>query len=386
MLFTQPTAARQLNRLRILNILAQHEGLSRADVSRLLGLNKVSTSEIVDALLAEGMVQETGTRSTAAGRRPMSLALQKERKMVLAIDIGTRNTSIALVNLGGEMLRFERFPTAKEPTPEELAASIIQASSKFLARMKDPKAVSGLAISITGIVEPATGTVLQVPDWKWKSVPLSYALKKHLPFPVLVENNVRSMIMGERWFADIDADTSYFYVNWGEHIGAAWLSDGKITSQDCQFGHIPIGQSGHCRCGAIGCLETLAAGWALVEPYPEVTSVKQLCSMADNDSAIDGELMHAAESLAQGLIFASALFRPDKIIIGGGISALPERYFTTLLRTFERRAASMIREKTSIERSTLGERSGILGIAAMGLDEFIFKRSLLDQLKHHQGA
>jgi predicted NBD/HSP70 family sugar kinase len=108
--------------------------------------------------------------------------------------------------------------------------------------------------------------------------------------------------------------------------------------------------------------------------------------MADNDSAIDGELMHAAESLAQGLIFASALFRPDKIIIGGGISALPERYFTTLLRTFERRAASIIQEKTSIERSTLGERSGILGIAAMGLDEFIFKRSLLDQLKHHQGA
>ena len=382
MRFTQPTAARQLNRLRILNILAQHEDLSRADVSRMLGLNKVSTGEIVDALIAEGMVLEAGTRATAAGRRPTALALQKERKMVLAIDVGTRNTSVALVNLAGEMLRYERFPTAKQPTPEELAATIIQASTKFLSRMKDPKAVSGLAVSISGEVEPSTGTILGLPDWKWESVPLAYALQKHLPFPVLVENNVRSMIMGERWFADIDAQTSYFYVNWGEHIGAAWLSQGKIISQDCQFGHIPIAQSGQCRCGALGCLETQAAGWALVEPYTGVSSVKQLCTMAESDSAIDGELLQAAEALAQALIFASALFRPDKIIIGGGIAALPERYFSMLLRTFARRAPQMIQDKTTIERSALGERSGILGTAAMGLDEFIFKRSLLDQLKH----
>jgi len=382
MRFTQPTAARQLNRLRILNMLARHEDLSRADVSRLLGLNKVSTGEIVDALIAEGMVQETGTRTTAAGRRPVSLALQKERRMVLAIDVGTRNTSVSLVNLAGEMLRYERFPTAKKPSPEELAATIIQTSTKFLSRMKDPKAVSGLAVSVTGVVEPATGTITELPDWEWNSVPLAYALSKHLPFPVLVENNVRSMIMGERWFGDIAQDTSYFYVNWGEHIGAAWLSQGKIISQDCQFGHMPVGQWGQCHCGAIGCLETLAAGWALVEPYPEVTSVKQLCQMALTDSGIDGELMHAAEALAQGLIFASALFRPDKIIIGGGIAALPDRYFTMLSKTFARKAPHMIREKTTIERSSLGERSGILGTAAMGLDEFIFKRSLLDQLKH----
>lgn len=382
--FSQPTAARQINRLRTLNLIATHEELSRADVARMLGLNKVSTGEIVDRLLEEGMLLETGTRTTAVGRRPVALELHKDAKMVLALDIGSRNTSIALVNLAGDMLRFERFPTAKDPKPEQLAATIIQLAQKFLSRMKDSSIVSGMAISINGEVEPATGTILRIPEWKWESVPLAYALKKHLKFPVIMENNVKSMILGERWFANISSDTTYFYVNWGEHIGAAYLAEGKILSHDCQFGHMPVAQSGTCRCGAIGCLETLASGWALVENFPQVSSVKQLCTLAESDGAADSDLLHAAQSLGLALVSASAILRPQRIIIGGGISALPERYFTALKETFQRKAPPMILDSTVIERTSLGDRAGILGTAAMALDEFVFKRTLLDQLKQHQ--
>ncbi|MEA5031777.1 MAG: ROK family protein [Sphaerochaeta sp.] len=382
--FTQPSSARQLNRLRTLNLIATGEDLSRAGVSRLLGLNKVSTGEIVDLLIAEGMVSESGTRTTAAGRRPVALELQKDHNMVMAIDVGTRNTAIALVNLAGEMLRFERFPTEKKPTPEHLAALIIQGTNKFLSRMKDPTVVSGMAVSINGTVEPATGTILQVPQWGWESVPLAYALSKHVPFPVIVENNVKSMVLGERWFANLEADTTCFYVNWGEHIGAAFLSKGTLLLQDCQFGHMPIGQSGKCHCGAFGCLETLAAGWALVEGYDGITSVKQLCTMAESDSAVAGDLLQAAEAMAHALIYAAAILRPQKVIIGGGISALPERYFVALREAFQRKAPPLVSSTTRIERTQLGDRAGILGTAAIGLDEFVFKRSLLEQLKHHQ--
>lgn len=384
MRFSQPSAARQLNRLRTLNLIASNEELSRADVARMLGLNKVSTSEIVDQLIGEGMIFESGPRATAAGRRPVALELNKDARMVLAIDIGTRNTSVALVNLGGEMLRFERFPTEKTPTPEQVAASIIQITKKFLSRMKDPNTVGGLAISINGEVDPATGTILRLDDWEWSSVPLSYALSRHLSFPVIIENNVRSMILGERWFADISEETTYFYVNWGEHIGAAYLAQGKILSHDCLFGHMPVAQSGTCRCGAIGCLETQAAGWALLENYSQVSSVKQLCTLAENDTAIDNDLMQASQALGMALISASALLRPDKIIIGGGIAALPERYFTILRNTFQQKAPAKIVQTTSIERTRLGDRAGILGTAAMALDEYVFKRTLLDQLKHQR--
>jgi glucokinase len=94
--------------------------------------------------------------------------------------------------------------------------------------------------------------------------------------------------------------------------------------------------------------------------------------------------MQASQALGMALINASALLRPDKIIIGGGIAALPERYFTILKNTFERKAPAKIAQTTSIERTRLGDRAGILGTAAMALDEFVFKRTLLDQLKHQR--
>ena len=133
----------------------RQEHLSRADVSRLLGLNKVSTGEIVDLLLHERIITEEGSRTTTVGRRPIDLALNREYRMIIAIDAGTRNTSVALVNLAGEMLRYERFPTAQKPTAEEMAASMIHSTKKVLARMKDPATVCGLSISINGEVEPS---------------------------------------------------------------------------------------------------------------------------------------------------------------------------------------------------------------------------------------
>lgn len=383
MRFSQPASARQINRLRTLNLISRNAGISRADVSRELGLNKVSTSEIVDQLVAEGMVAETGKRQTAAGRRPIGLELQKDRRTVLAVDAGTRNTAVALVNLGGDMLRFERFPTGRTPSPEQMSAMIIKTANKFLSRMKDPGSVCALAVSLNAAVEPATGTVLSAPQWGWESVPLSHALARHLPFPAVVENNVKAMVLGERWFSDLPEDQTLFYVNWGEHIGAAWVSEGKILSQDCQFGHLSVASKGLCRCGAIGCLETAAAGWSLTEQTGSRMTVKQLCAAAETDRDADRLLTSACEAMAGALISVAAILRPQKILIGGGISALPEKYFTVLTDTFARKAPVLVSRATKVERAALGERAGILGTAVVALDEFVFRRTLLEQLKHH---
>jgi N-acetylglucosamine repressor len=103
MRFSQPTAARQINRLRVLNLIAKQDNLARSDVSRLLNLNKVSTSEIVDSLIKENLISEVGTRQTATGRRPTDLELNKDAQMIFAVEITNRNTQVALVNLKGEM-------------------------------------------------------------------------------------------------------------------------------------------------------------------------------------------------------------------------------------------------------------------------------------------
>ncbi|MDX9825182.1 MAG: helix-turn-helix domain-containing protein, partial [Sphaerochaeta sp.] len=70
MKFSLPSTARTINRLRVLNLLSQQGEISRADIARLLDLNKPSTSEIVEQLLIEGLVEEQGKVATSNGRRP----------------------------------------------------------------------------------------------------------------------------------------------------------------------------------------------------------------------------------------------------------------------------------------------------------------------------
>jgi predicted NBD/HSP70 family sugar kinase len=157
-------------------------------------------------------------------------------------------------------------------------------------------------------------------------------------------------------------------------------------SNDCQFGHLPIAKTGLCRCGAIGCLETVASGWALVDQalahtQQSDTTVKQLCAKSDSDAYIDALLKRACEGMVSALISAAAILRPDRILIGGGISALPERYMDLITHSFAQRAPLRISAITKVERTALGDRAGMMGTTALALDEFFYKRTLLEQLR-----
>ncbi|MFA7672090.1 MAG: ROK family protein [Sphaerochaetaceae bacterium] len=378
MRFTQPTAARALNRLRTLNLIATNDNLSRADVARLLKLNKVSTSEIVDLLIKENLISEKEFASGSVGRPPTPLQLNKDSQMVLAFDINSRTTSVALVNLKGELLRFERQPTPLEPKAEEIAASIINLANKFGTKIKESSIIKGLALSLNAQVESSTGTVTTNQDWNWNSVPLSYALSKHLKYPIIIENSVKAMVLGQRWFGSSAEKESTLYVNWAEEIQVAFLDQGKILLHDSLIAHIPVANSGTCRCKAIGCLETQAAGWAFLENYPEASSLKGLNTLAESNSAIDTDLLSGSDYLALALIYVAALLKPKKIIIS---TAFSDRYFLALKTTFFRKAPKELKENTVIEKTHLGEQAGILGTAALALDEFIFRRTLLEQIK-----
>ncbi|MFA7113262.1 MAG: MarR family transcriptional regulator, partial [Sphaerochaeta sp.] len=131
MKFSQPSSARTINRLRVLNLLAQQGEISRADIARLLDLNKPSTSEIVEQLLAEGLVEEQGKVTTSNGRRPTALSLRSDARLVLGVDVGSRTTTFLLADLQGKILRFERLPTPLQPQPKEWGETIIRTCMKL---------------------------------------------------------------------------------------------------------------------------------------------------------------------------------------------------------------------------------------------------------------
>jgi len=340
----------------------------------------VSTGEIVDILINEGLVEETGAQGGKTGRPSITLTLNKERFFVIAIDIGLRNIRFALINVLGELLRFERFPTPPSPTIEEAMALIIRHVNTYKARLSKEQTIKGIAISIGAHVEPSTGTIIEHRDWKWNNVPLSYAIEKYTHLPVIVENNVVAMIKGEKWFNKDAHDKRIFYVNWGEHISGAFSGPGRKISPEALFGHLVVTEKHRCNCGGIGCLETVASGIALSNHATKNKSVKTLIEESKEDPMLQRLLYESVTYMATALINTAAIVRPSMIIIGGGISLLPDTYFNHLIEDFNTHCPPIVNNNISITRSILRERGGIIGTGVVALDEFIFKRSLIEQL------
>lgn len=372
MKFTQPTAAREVNRLRVLNLLEQDDAYSRADIARTLKLNKPSTSEIVEQLLNDGLVVETGKKETTSGRRPVSIALVPDAALVLGVDMGSRNTSVAIADLKGNILRFERFPTPQQPEVKQLCSDVIRACRKMAKLATSP--ILGVVVAVNALISEDRRDILRSEIWDWSEIPLAALIEKNTSLPTLLVHSVEAMVFAQRWVAK-EEESSFFFVNWGEHIGSAWVANRTVTSQGTQFGHLMVASTGLCRCGKIGCLESVAAGWALSERHGGRT-VKQLAQ--ESDGAIKQELKSAAQAMGMALVAASAITGCNKIILGGGLANLDEEYLA-YLRDFYREHSN--REKVEIVCSSLGEKQTLLGSIAVALDSWMFRRSMLEMMQ-----
>ncbi|ADY14792.1 ROK family transcriptional regulator [Sphaerochaeta globosa] len=374
MKFSQPSTARTINRLRVLNLLAQQGELSRADIARLLDLNKPSTSEIVEQLLAQQLVEEQGKVTTINGRRPTALSLKADSRLVLGVDLGSRTTTFLLADLQGKILRFERLPTPLQPQPKEWGETIIKTCMKLTKFATTP--IAGIAVSTSGSISGDGQSILSHDYWSWKDIPLAKAIEIHTKLPTLLVHHVQAMVEAERWFGD-EKTTNFFYVNWGEHIACAYYNGNTITAEKSRFGHLPIAPTGLCRCGGIGCLETVAAGWALSEKYQGLT-VKQLAQSTDKD--VQQSLQDACNAMGMSLIAASAVTGAQKIILGGGIANIDDKYLE-MVSSFYREHAHHELASIPVCRSALKEQSSVLGCVAVALDRWVFQRRMLETMQ-----
>ncbi len=372
MKFTQPAAAREINRLRVLNILVQDKESSRADIARQLKLSKPSTGEIVEKLIQEGLAIEAGKRETTTGRRPVAIALVPDAALVLGVDMGSRNTSVALADLRGNILRSERFPTTQQPEVKELCSNLIRVVRKMAKLASSP--ILGVVVALDGVLSDDKRTLVRSDHWDWDDIPLAALIEKNTELPTLLVAGVEAMVFAERSIAG-ETEENFFFVNWGEHIKSAWVNKSSITGGDTQFGHLMVSSTGLCRCGKIGCLESQAAGWALSEKHGGKT-VKQLTQ--EPDQMIRRDLEQAAKAMATALVAASAITGCTKIILGGGLANLDGEYLNSLTSFYKEHSN---REKVGIVCSPLGEKQTLLGSIAMALDRWMFKSSLLEMIR-----
>jgi predicted NBD/HSP70 family sugar kinase len=290
------------------------------------------------------------------------------------VELGSKNTCFTLSDLLGNVLRFERIPTPIKPDAQEHGLTIIKTCLKMRRITKTP--IAGITVATSAQISNDSLSILRHDHWPWENVPLAKAISEYTQIPAILVHSMRAMVEAEQWFAGED-EKSFLYVNWGEHISGALVQDNTIVGEKSRFGHLPVRQTGLCRCGGIGCLETVAAGWALSERFAG-TSVKDLAQ--SQDPKVVQALQEAAEAMGIALTSASAITGCNKIILGGGVSNLPDHYISLLQQYYQQHTHHSL-ANIPVVRSQLKDRSTVLGSVAVALDRWVFQRRMLQTMQ-----
>ena len=223
---------RGLNLERMLTVVMDRSGpFTRAELTRATGLSAPTVGSLASHLIRGGLVRDLGVGPSRGGRRPMFMEFNARHGFVVGIDLGPRQTRLAIADLSGAPVARRVMPTPQEHTP---AAVLARIANEVRVLMREahvgPNRLLAVGASAPGAVDRERGMVVALaPDLEgWSKVPMGAILKRALRAPVVVENNVNLAILGERWQGVARGHDSCAFIWLGTGIGAGIVVNGEL--------------------------------------------------------------------------------------------------------------------------------------------------------------
>lgn len=361
---------------------------TRAQLADASGLARSTIAARIDVLMRLGLVAPYGDGVSTGGRPPSLLALNPSAWVVAGVDIGATHATAALADLAGTILVERRADLDVATGPEHVLGWVETVICELLADQRRTVAeLAAIGIGLPGPVEHTSGRAINppiMPGWDRYDVPAH--VQRALPVPVLIDNDVNIMALGERHahLPDV-ADLVFIKVSTG--IGAGIVSGGELqrgaqgTAGD--LGHVRLARADDviCRCGNRGCLEAVAAAPALAKCL-RAAGLDVEGGSAVVDLVRGGEplavqaVRQAGRDLGEVLATVVNVINPSAIVIGGALADAGESLLAGIRETVYQRSLPLATEHLRITTSQAGERAGVIGAAALAITHVLSPASI----------
>lgn len=267
--------ARDINRRIVLNLVRNHQPISRADLARHSGLQRSTVSVITEQLIDQNWVIEGANGHAPRGRKPRFLHLNKERVGIIGINIRPATTTIALANLDAHFVAQESLATPRNP--KQFIAELVPRLHNLI-KMRPEITCEGIGVSLPGRVDLASQRLVFAPNLGWGDFNLKAPLEEATGLPVELENAANACALAEVWFGRHNQDVrNLVALTVSEGIGSGLILNHQLargsTGMSGEFGHVTVVEDGlECGCGNHGCLEVYASNSAAVRYYAQSTS------------------------------------------------------------------------------------------------------------------
>ena len=336
---------REINRLILLNLVREHQPVSRADLARHMDIGRGMITSLVDELLNEEAIYEGATIEAPRGRKPQMLFVRTRDRLVVAIDVRFSRTDIMLGDFAANAIAIESFDTIVDPS--EFVRTIVARIQRLLSTHLASGRCEGIGLVVPGMVDQRTGRILNAPQLGWRNVDVRDAIASGTGLPVQIENAPIACALAHVWLGQRGRDVGDFvYMTVSDGVGCGIVVNGQVVRGHShtggEFGHIPLDLSGpRCLCGNRGCLEAHTSNLATLTRYldRELSPENMRAVLRETGLTVGDVIQRAREGDAQAIAAVDATARflglglamvinalnPTQIVVGGEITAAWER-------------------------------------------------------------
>jgi glucokinase-like ROK family protein len=383
-----------IHQARILRLLRREGPRSRAELGDVVRLSRSKLALEFDRLSTLGLVESAGLAASRGGRRSGIVRIASHLRFV-GIDVGATSIDVAVTNGELQVLGHLSEPADVRDGP----TAILDQALELLGELRSRETVAeihGAGIGLPGPVSFREGMPVAPPIMPaWDRFPVREVMSQELGCPVLVDNDVNIMALGELHAGLARSVGDFLLVKIGTGIGCGIVVDGKIyrgvSGSAGDIGHIRAGEHGPiCACGNAGCLEAYFGGAALARDamvaarsrrsvfLGERLAEKGTLTAEDVGAAAAAGDADARQMIRDGgrrvgevLAGLVSFFNPGLVIIAGGLAGLGHAWLAEIRSVVYQRSLPLATGNLPIVLSELGGTAGVIGATGLISDHLL---------------
>ena len=362
----------------VLTLIGSGQADTRPAIVKQTGLAASTVSAAVSRLVEAGVISETDESVSTGGRRARRLVTSDGVGALALVELGAHHGLVALTDPTQGVARATSFLVDIASGPEAVLAAVMEEVSRQEAAAG--VRVGGLALAVPGPVDAERTRVIRPARMPgWDGINVAEEVARLCGLPAIIDNDARAGAVGEsvyrRRLEGVTPIDTLIYVKAGSAIGGAYLVDGiPLVGQGGLAGdisHIPVdAASGRpCKCGNVGCLETIASADSIRADLAATGLVYEnnaqlLAAARDGVPAVATAIRQAGTLLGLSLAHLVSFLAPQGVILGGALSAVDA--FTAGVRAaLHQSCLPSIMEDLVIESSRSGRDAALWGLSTL---------------------
>ena len=373
-----PALLRALNERTVLEAIRADAPISRAELSRRVGISKPTISLALQSLLEAQLVREVDGASRRGRYGATLFEAVPEARLVLGLDIGGRFLRGAICDLRGDVRARHDVETAGADIAELLDAATDLHGALIAASELSGESIDSVTIGVPGAVDPATGDVRLAETIRGlEGFALARAVERRLGVGVSVENDINLATVGERWRGVGAGVDNFAFLSIGTGLGAGLVIRGELHrghrgaagELDFALGPATREQDDPCAQALTAFAASVAGTGQLVTALKRPFAVPEIFSAARAGDPLGRAVVsESARRIAVHIAPIAAVCDLELVVLGGGIGANGD----LLLSPIRELLADQLPFPPRVEISSLGDAAVLTGALAIGL------RSALD--------